>query len=63
MSEYANGGCGFPIPQWAESEALPKCPKCGAEDSMEHYRVRVPEAPLDADWDECAVCGYKTDPE
>lgn len=21
MSEYAQGGCGFPIPWWAESEA------------------------------------------
>jgi Zn ribbon nucleic-acid-binding protein len=42
---------------------LPKCPKCGAEDSMEHCKVRVPDVPLDADWDECMVCGYRTDPE
>lgn len=43
--------------------ALPKCPKCGAEDSMEHRKVRVPAAPLDADWDECVVCDYQTVPE
>jgi len=24
---------------------------------------RVPDVPLDADWDECVVCGYRTDPE
>ncbi len=42
---------------------LPKCPKCGAEDSMEHHKVRFPDAPLDADWDECVVCGYRSDPE
>ncbi len=42
---------------------LPLCPKCGAEDSMEHHRVRFPDAPLDADWDQCAVCDYRTDPE
>lgn len=43
--------------------ALPLCPKCKAEDSMEHHRVRFPDAPLDADWDVCSVCGYATDPE
>lgn len=42
---------------------LPTCPKCGAEDSMEHRKVRYPDAPLDADWDECVVCGHQTDPE
>lgn len=46
---------------------LPTCPKCGAEDSMEHRRHRFstesgPNLP-DADWDECVVCGYQTDPE
>lgn len=47
----------------SENIVLPKCPKCGAEDSMEHCKVRVPDAPLDADWDECVVCQYRTDPE
>ena len=47
----------------AEAIVLPTCPKCGAEDSMEHCKVRVPDVPLDADWDECAVCGYRSDPE
>lgn len=45
------------------SQELPVCQKCGAEDSMEHHKVRVPDAPLDADWDECVVCGYRTTPE
>ena len=42
---------------------LPKCPKCGAEDAMEPRNVKWPDAPLDANWDECAVCGHQTDPE
>ena len=47
--------------------ALPTCPKCGAEDSMEHRRHRFsteggPNLP-DADWEECVVCGFQTDPE
>lgn len=46
---------------------LPKCPKCGAEDSMEHRQHRFstdrgPNLP-DCDWDECVVCGYATAPE
>ena len=49
------------------NELLPTCPKCGAEDAMEHRRHRFssdrgPNVP-DADWDECAVCGYTTEPE
>lgn len=49
------------------SATLPTCPKCGAEDSMEHCKHRFsteggPNLP-DADWDECVVCGYRTDPE
>lgn len=47
----------------ADAITLPKCPKCGAEDAMEHRRVRYPSYHTDADWDECAVCGYQTDPE
>lgn len=48
-------------------EMLPTCPKCGAEDAMESRRHRFstergPNVP-DADWDECNVCGYQTDPE
>ena len=62
MSEKAGFGSGFPTPG-AESEPLQTCPKCGSEDSMEHFKVRVPDAPLDADWDECVVCGYRSDPE
>lgn len=46
---------------------LPTCPKCWAEDSMEHRRHRFSTEdnnPMpDADWDECVVCGYQTDPE
>ena len=50
-----------------QQENLPTCPKCGAEDSMEHHQHRFstergPNLP-DADWDECVVCGYQTDPE
>lgn len=46
---------------------LPTCPKCGAEDSMEHCKHRFsteggPNLP-DCDWYECVVCGHKTDPE
>jgi hypothetical protein len=46
---------------------LPTCPKCGAEDSMEHCKHRFstesgPNLP-DCDWDQCVVCGYQTDPE
>lgn len=52
---------------WWKTVKLPTCPKCGAEDSMEHCRHRFsteggPNLP-DADWDECMVCGYQTDPE
>lgn len=48
-------------------EQLPKCPKCGAEDAMEHRQHRFstergPSLP-DCDWEQCAVCGYATDPE
>lgn len=58
-------GPGCPLRQ--DVVELPKCPKCGAEDAMEHRRHRFstergPNLP-DADWDECVVCGYQTDPE
>lgn len=40
---------------------LPKCPKCGAEDSMEHVKTEYHN--IETHYDECVVCGYRTDPE
>lgn len=52
---------------YEEVDKLPTCPACNTEDAMEHRKHRyspdrMPNA-LDADWDECIFCGYKTDPE
>jgi Zn ribbon nucleic-acid-binding protein len=40
---------------------LPTCPKCAAEDSMEH--VKTDYHNIETHYDECVVCGYRTDPE
>ena len=40
---------------------LPTCPKCGAEDAMEHVKTEYHN--IETHYDECMVCGYRTDPE
>lgn len=40
---------------------LPTCPKCGAEDSMEH--VKTDYHGIETHYDECVVCQHRTDPE
>jgi Zn ribbon nucleic-acid-binding protein len=40
---------------------LPICPKCGAEDAMEHVKTEYHN--IETHYDECVVCGYRTDPE
>ena len=40
---------------------LPTCPKCGAEDSMEHVKTEYHN--IETHYDECVVCGHRTDPE
>lgn len=40
---------------------LPTCPKCGAEDSMEH--VKTDYHGIETHYDECVVCQYRTQPE
>lgn len=37
------------------------CPKCGAEDSMEH--VKTTHQNIETHYDVCVVCQYRTDPE
>lgn len=57
---YARNG----LPRFAEAFAaaeLPKCPKCGAEDSMEHVKTEYHN--IETHYDECVVCGYRTNPE
>lgn len=41
--------------------ALPICPKCGAEDSMEHVKTEYHN--VETHYDVCVVCNHKTDPE
>lgn len=43
------------------SIVLPVCPKCGAEDCAEH--VKTEAHGIETHFDECALCGYRTDPE
>lgn len=42
-------------------ERLPTCPKCGAEDSMEHVKTEVGN--IETHYDVCVVCDYRTAPE
>lgn len=45
--------------------AMPMCPKCGSEMFHRQHRFSTERGPNlpDADWDECEVCGFQTDPE
>lgn len=53
MSEYAQGGCGFQVPWWAEAEEEDEwemddedvCPRCGGDggDPMSDYALPCPE--------------------
>jgi hypothetical protein len=51
------------LPRFAEAfqPELPKCPKCGAEDSMEHVKTEYHN--IETHYDECVVCGHGTAPE
>lgn len=40
---------------------LPVCPKCGAEDSMEHVKTEAHN--IETHYDECVLCKYRTAPE
>lgn len=55
MAEYARGGCGFPVPWWAEADEFeddypaeledPDCPVCEGEggDPLNDYVLPCPE--------------------
>ena len=40
---------------------VPKCPKCGAEDAMEH--VKTDYHGIETHYDVCVVCNHRSDPE